>query len=137
VVSLKVHEPTRTLLAGTYGRSAYKISLDDIQVGVSEPVTTAPLLELSPNPFNPALNAEMHIQYNVPTAGVTELYITDIQGNRVKVLRNSRALTGAYSAIWNGTLQNGNPAPDGIYFCTLKTATGSIHKKFILISGSL
>jgi len=50
---LKIHAPTRTIIAGTYGLSTYSASLDDILVGVSheKPVRKANL-SVSPNPVS-------------------------------------------------------------------------------------
>ncbi|MDD4555086.1 MAG: hypothetical protein PHP04_12865, partial [Bacteroidales bacterium] len=35
ICALKIHEPTRTIVAGTYGLSSYKANLDDILTGIS------------------------------------------------------------------------------------------------------
>lgn len=53
VYTLKIHEPTRTILAGTYGLSSYKASLDEIFTGISTPGKRELLkVTVTPNPLS-------------------------------------------------------------------------------------
>lgn len=62
VYALKIHAPTRTLVAGTYGLSTYKASLDDILTGIpamneAEKI----LLSASPNPAQDLTNLNFYL----------------------------------------------------------------------------
>ncbi|MBK7173084.1 MAG: hypothetical protein IPH84_07595 [Bacteroidales bacterium] len=133
VTALKIHVPTRTLVAGTYGRSAYKISLDDIQVGNSELKPANPGLSLAPNPFNPSMASNMKISFTLPVAGLAEVSILDIKGNIIRRLRNSTVSAGRYEIYWNGTTENNSRPGTGVYFCRLKTDYGSVSSKFLFL----
>jgi len=135
VTALKIHEPTRMLVAGTYGRSAYKISLDDVQVGVSADLARQPELNLSPNPFTCSMSQHLVIRYQLPAAGKAEIDILDIKGNLVRKLRNSNTSAGNHEAYWNGTMDKGGFPASGIYFCRLKTDRGTTVKKFMFSNG--
>ncbi len=51
VCALKIHAPTRTIVAGSYGLSAYKASLDEIFIGISAKEDKEQLhLTVTPNP---------------------------------------------------------------------------------------
>ncbi|MBK7213130.1 MAG: hypothetical protein IPH88_07515 [Bacteroidales bacterium] len=136
VVSFKIHEPTRMLLAGTYGRSSYKISLDDIQVGVSNPAVSEASLMIASNPFMKSLVSDLKIIYSLPAPSSIDLSILDLNGRTIKQLRSSMAVAGAHEVFWNGTSGNGGILPSGIYICRLKTRFGVQEARIILIAGS-
>lgn len=62
VYALKIHEPTRTIVAGTYGLSSYKAQLNDLMTGVS-PLTGPVTLNLSadPNPFETSTTLRFYL----------------------------------------------------------------------------
>lgn len=77
-----------------------------------------------PNPFNPVTQ----IQYSLPVAGQTELSVFDLTGRLVAQPVNSRQAAGTYRVQWNA-----EGVASGIYFYRLKTKSGVISKKMMLI----
>jgi hypothetical protein len=55
VVDLDFHQPTRTLVAASYGRSMYSFNVDQL-VSVSEQINQAEVITVFPNPVNQVLN---------------------------------------------------------------------------------
>jgi len=133
VYSLKIHVPTRMLVAGTYGRSAYKISLDDVHVGYPGLGKIPASLSVYPSPFIPSVTGNMLIKYTMPNAADAEVLIMDISGRVVRTLRNSLSVAGTHEVYWNGTCENGTFATNGTYFCLVKTPAGTSQKKFVLL----
>ena len=58
VVAMKIHNPTRTLVIGTYGVSAYRLNLDDLITGVEERSDISGNFIVYPNPFKSSINFE-------------------------------------------------------------------------------
>ena len=96
VNDLKLHNPTRTLVAATYGRSMYKINIDSV-TSVKETATQISrfILEQNyPNPFNPVTI----IKFTVPdetkeqSAMQATLKIYDILGKEITTLMNNEEI---------------------------------------------
>lgn len=113
VYDFKIHPVARYLVAGTHGRSMYKIDLAQI-VGVtsnSENIPDGFALEQNyPNPFNPGTK----INYRSPSIGIVAIKVYDILGNEIAVLVNKRHEAGNYSIEFNA-----NNLSSGIYFYSL------------------
>ncbi len=76
------------------------------------------LLQNYPNPFNP----ETTISFNLTAedAENVELIIYNLKGQEIKkFLIVSPSLTHTTSVVWNGTDENGNTVPSGMYFYKL------------------
>jgi len=58
IVAMKIHNPTRKLVIGTYGLSMYSLNLDDLVTGVRKQQENPPEFTVSPNPFNRALHLD-------------------------------------------------------------------------------
>ncbi|MCD4691330.1 MAG: T9SS type A sorting domain-containing protein, partial [Calditrichales bacterium] len=82
-----------------------------------------------PNPFNPATT----ISYRLPTAGVVELTIYSILGEKVQTLLNIYQPDGYHKIIWDGMNAQGVKAPSGIYIYRLTSGKSMISKKMVLI----
>ena len=77
------------------------------------------LLANYPNPFNP----ETWIPYRLATASNVHITIYNVSGSPVRHLVLGHRSAGNYTtrqraAYWNGTNDNGEPVPSGIYFYT-------------------
>ncbi len=75
------------------------------------------LLQNYPNPFNPSTE----IVYSLPRDTHVELKIFDALGRFVARLAGGFQLAGEHTQTWNGTDQEGQDMPSGVYFCQLKT----------------
>ncbi|UCE66002.1 MAG: immune inhibitor A [Candidatus Zixiibacteriota bacterium] len=82
-----------------------------------------------PNPFNP----QTSILYTIPEKSFVELSIYNILGMKVRTLIDSEIGAGEYTVIFNGRDDSGSPVSAGIYFYRLKTDTGSLTRKMVLI----
>ncbi len=95
VYALDIHGPTRTIVAGTYGLSSYKTSLDDIMTAVNSPsVPVAMNLTANPNPFNTStslrffLPGEDHIcikAYSLSGSPVGEIFSGTLPPGRQEI----------------------------------------------------
>ncbi len=87
------------------------------------------LLSCYPNPFNPVTR----LQYKVPSDGIVQLSIYNLQGQQSAILVNAHHSTGSYSVEWNGTTDDGMPLPSGVYFVQLTTPTHSASSRITLL----
>jgi len=114
VYDIKIHQPTRTLVAGTYGRSMLSIDLDAVS-GVPDDTEIPSLVaELSnyPNPFNPVTT----VSYSLVAAANVDLAVYDLAGRRVRTLESGSRSAGRHETVWNGTTSEGRPVASGTYF---------------------
>ncbi len=107
-----------------------------LAVAIEDPSNTLPVIATDyrlsdnyPNPFNPTTV----IQYTVPKAGKVSIAIYNVLGEKVKTLVNAVMTPGTYSAIWNGTDDNGKRVTTGVYFYQLKAQNAVITKKMTFI----
>ncbi len=82
-----------------------------------------------PNPFNPSTK----IRYSIQQAGVYQLTIYNILGQRVRTLFEGFQTTNRYEITWNGLNNSGNPVTSGIYFYKLTGNNESIIRKMVLL----
>jgi hypothetical protein len=82
-----------------------------------------------PNPINP----ETRIQYDLPRPSQVQIDIINLHGQIVRRLVNEHKPAGAYTVVWDGRMDNGEPAVSGVYLYRLKTPEIEISKKLTLI----
>lgn len=82
-----------------------------------------------PNPFNPSTT----INYSLASDSQVEIDVYDLKGRRVQELHQGLTLAGYHTLEWNGQDELGNSVPAGVYFCRLKTQTGSSTIKMVYI----
>jgi len=83
-----------------------------------------------PNPFNPRTT----IRYDLPQAMWVSLRIHDVQGRLVRTLVETvQAGPAQYSAVWNGTNDQGRIVASGVYFYVLETPEGRTSRRMILL----
>ena len=132
---IEIHPTTRELVAGTYGRSMYKIDLDLIPTNVesSESIVSGFYLDQNyPNPFNPTTK----IRYTIPAVianGMKQphqvvLKVFDILGNEIATLVNEEKPAGTYEVEFYS-----EGLTSGVYFYKLQVADLSQTKKMILL----
>ena len=134
VIDMLIHNPTRTLLLGTYGCSAYTMDLNDLNTGIAEDIVIAgvDLLQNYPNPFNPETTISFNLQRSVYQA---EIEIFNIKGQKVKTLNVVDPVSNSVNkVVWNSKDDNGNKVASGTYLYRLKLDDRVVAtKKMILI----
>jgi len=69
-----------------------------------------------PNPFNPSTT----IQFSLSSAGLAELVIYNMTGQKICELVNKHMEAGMHLVMWNGRDQDGNSVSSGVYISRLK-----------------
>ena len=119
VYDFKIHPTANYLVAGTHGRSMFKIDLAQV-VGVSSNASEVPngfeLYQNYPNPFNPSTKIRYKLLANAGGQGANfiSLKVHDITGRQVDELVNLRQIAGEYEVeFFAGNLSS------GVYFYSL------------------
>jgi len=120
----------RLLRAGTHGRSAFEINLNDILTGVENNPTAENVIpdfnlkQNYPNPFNPATT----IVYEIPKKSMVSLKVFDMLGKEVINLVQEEKNEGRYEVTFDGS-----QLASGIYLYQLVTENYTATKKMILM----
>ena len=127
VYDMKVHPTANYLVAGTHGRSMYKIDLAQVVGITSEEFSVAGnfhLYQNYPNPFNPVTL----LGYEITKTGLVSLKVFDILGNHIKTLVNEVKNPGYYKAEFDGS-----GLSSGIYFYKIESGNLSMVKKMMMV----
>ena len=119
VPDLDLHNPTRKLVAATYGRSMYTFDLTKI-TGVEEVASQPADFVLHPNYPNP-FNAETVIPFAMDKEQNVLFEIFDVRGRKIRTLANRTFVPGRHEIFWDGKTDDGSPAVSGTYICRLRT----------------
>ncbi len=122
VCDLRLHEPTRTLLAGTYGRSFYTIDLNDV-------VNTENFVEdIAVNIFpNPAIDY-LNIEFENKKTQAVGLRLVDISGKEVAQKAETILPAGSQTINWNLPSQ----LAAGNYFVRMEMEEGLVVRKVVV-----
>jgi len=134
VVDMVFHNPTRTLVAGTYGRSAFKLDVTDI-VGVETLARSTlhpPLFELLQNHPNP-FESRTSISFRLSEESGVLLEIYNSTGARVRVLEHRTFGPGTHQIVWDGCDGSRNPLPGGSYIYRLTAAGHATSRRMVLL----
>ena len=82
-----------------------------------------------PNPFNP----ETKISFVVPVAGMGELSIFNLKGQKVQTLYKGLFNSGYHSYVWDGKNSAGATASSGVYFVKIKVEDKYQSHKIVLM----
>ena len=119
VYDLKIHRPTRTLVAGTYGCSAWRLNLDLItgQQEVS-PLQSGSLVlkPVTPNP----VRQQATVEFYAPTNQQGVVKLVSPNGQTMGLVYSGSFNAGVNTISWNGTLDGRRPA-SGLYFLVIET----------------
>lgn len=137
VTDLKIHDPTRTLVAGTYGCSAYRLDID-VLTGIDDisPLASgsnAVIRPVYPNPLNSSTigsGLSIEIYFTSPVTG--ELVVSDINGKTIQTIYTGNFNNGTQYFVWNGKQQSGAFASPGIYFIRLITPDSNTQQKLLV-----
>ena len=123
VMDLAFHAPTRTLVAGTHGRSMFKLVLPPVEVaerpsGVSGHLALA--VSVSQN--------HLGVRYTLPGRTLLTLSLWDVTGRRVRVLKRSEEGPGVFVETFP------LPAlPSGAYFLRIEAEGRSMARKVLIL----
>ena len=99
------------------------------------PTTTNQILEpqfsLSQNYPNP-FNRNTTINFLLKGKEDVRLSIYNILGEEIRTLINQELIEGVHQYQWNGTKDNGQPVPTGMYIYQLKVGDSVISKKMLI-----
>jgi hypothetical protein len=98
-----------------------------------ESVTESGIGVVYPNPSNKSFTINYEISELDDYSGKASMKIIDMNGNVISTLLDRSIQTGRYSLIWNGTYDNGSPAPGGTYFVHFRSGKTEKVKMIILI----
>jgi hypothetical protein len=82
-----------------------------------------------PNPFNPTTT----LKYQIPRTSEVAITIYNNLGQVVRTLVSKKQEPGYYEAIWNGTNDNGQLLPSGIYIYQIRAGNFVKSGKMILL----
>jgi hypothetical protein len=120
VNDLRLHHPTRTLVAGTYGRSlwTYDVSAPtatgDLAGAVGSAVTLRPV---APNPLAEGVAT---IRFALPRSAPVSLRVVDVRGRAVATLAEGELPAGEHALSWDGRDARGARVAAGVYFVRLQ-----------------
>ena len=77
-----------------------------------------------PNPFNPVL----HINFDLPLAGLTQVDILDIAGCHIGTLHSGFLQSGSHQMNWDV-----ESIPSGVYLVSLKLGDKNLTEKVVLL----
>jgi photosystem II stability/assembly factor-like uncharacterized protein len=124
VYDLKLHNPTRTLVAGTHGRSMHSFdltTLSDLASVRPRGIEGTAGLSNYPNPFKDATIITLSLAK--PADVVLSIY--DLAGRRVRSLEAGRLEEGMHDLRWDGRNDSGRRVAAGVYFVRLESEAGS------------
>ncbi len=111
VYTLKIHAPTRTLVAGTYGLSAYRANLDDILTGIPTLNAVGKIaLSASPNP----VQSTTTLSFYLPADDKVSISLYALNGKVVKKVFDGNLPRGRQNVPFR--LDNNSlDIPSGLY----------------------
>lgn len=123
---LTFHQPTRTLVVWTHGRSSFKtiVPMVGIVSSSSEIPSTYSLKQNYPNPFNPVTN----IEFEISAQEFVSLKVYDAGGKEVTSLVNESLSPGKYKVMFDGSV-----FASGIYFYTLTSGDFAETRKMMMV----
>ncbi|HNX00799.1 MAG TPA: lamin tail domain-containing protein [Candidatus Cloacimonadota bacterium] len=101
------------------------VANDDPVVSATTPMLYGNL----PNPFTSSTSIRFDAKSNHPVS----ITVYNVRGQKVATIVNNERTTGAQSIQWNGTDDNGNKLPAGVYLYKMKSGSFSSTKKMILM----
>jgi len=129
VLDMKFHQGTRTLIAGTHGRSMFSLALP-IPSGVDDIPLLAGGFGLAnhPNPFNP----QTTLSFSLARDGYVSLEIFTARGERVARPLQGRLESGDHEVRWDGRDTAGHNLPSGVYLARITVAGETGTTKLVL-----
>jgi hypothetical protein len=119
VHDLELHPLTRVLVAGTHGRSMWKLTLPTLAAAEDAAAIPAAAIALAgPNPFRD--RTEVRVDLARP-AGAASVRVHDVAGRLVRGLHDGPFSAGSHRLAWDGRDDAGRAVAAGTYFVRLET----------------
>ncbi len=132
VYDLKLHNPTRTLVAGTHGRSMHSFDLTSLS-GLASIRRPGPggVADLTnyPNPFKDVTTVRLSLAR--PAEVVLTIY--DLAGRKVRSLEAGSMPAGTHEFRWDGRNESDRRVASGVYFIRLESDAGSTTRMLNLV----
>jgi hypothetical protein len=132
--SLQVRGHDKYLLAGTFGRGAFRLDLTDfptltgVHTQASALALDAPTLDnIHPNPIDLTASHSAKTSFSIPSEGAVRLSIYDMLGKEQRVVLNEYLTRGRYDRVIDlSNLSNGE------YFYVLTASGRTVSQKIIV-----
>ena len=119
---------TGHLIIDDFTVTAYDpVSIEKDLMGIPENLSLFPAY---PNPFNPEVTLNFQV---IANAGNVRLQVYNIQGELLATPLQNDFSEGSYSVKWDGTSQQGEALPSGIYLIKLSNSSESLFQRVTLI----
>jgi len=82
-----------------------------------------------PNPFN----ASTTINFSLKQAGMTQIYVYNTIGQRIRTLVDAHKTAGGHQVVWDGMNDDGELVTSGIYFYVIITSDFTETQKMIMM----
>ena len=132
VYMMKIHAPTRTIVAGTYGLSSYKANLDDILTGIA-PRNDMKTGRLTANP-NP-VGESTQLKFYLPESQFVQIRIFDLNGKVAGTIFSGDMPKGNQQISWNAVnirgQFNNQPVAPGMYLIRVEGKTFNAVAKIV------
>lgn len=131
ITDMDFHNPTRTLVAATYGRSMYRLNVGDVTSVEPRPPVPAhfALYQNFPNPFNP----ETTIRFDLQNTSQVRLQVYDILGRHVRTLIDESVSAGGHRINWDGRDDSGHAVASGTYIYRLENQDRILARRMVLL----
>jgi len=135
VTSMKIHPEENFLIIGTYGLSAYKFDLNQLNVGIEKNPETISTLSLSGVYPNPARAGEaIQMTIGTPVTAQADYSIIDNQGRIVRKSAPFNLVRGMNSISWDGKDHTGEPVKPGTYLVAVVSGTLRVTSKVLVVN---
>ncbi len=133
VYMMKIHSPTRSIVAGTYGLSTFKAYLNDLYTSIgTHAANVRGRLSISPNPASQYAN----LQFYLPSAGSCRIFVLDQKGQNSGAIFSGYLEKGSHNIMWNDASPHGivpSDLPRGTYLIVAETKNFRAVNKLIRI----
>lgn len=96
---------------------------------VAETPRPAALGQNVPNPFNPATA----ISFELSARERVRLSVYDVAGRLVRTLVDAELERGSHATLWDGTDDDGQPVPSGVYVYRLRAGRDEVSRRMALV----
>jgi photosystem II stability/assembly factor-like uncharacterized protein len=124
VLDLKLHAPTRKLVAGTHGRSMFALEIDALTSLPSPEASVGRLLPNHPNPFNPSTT----LRFELAREARVRLSVHDAAGRELALLLDESRGAGEHALQWRPV-----DLASGVYFARFSSEGFTDTRKLVLI----